>query len=147
MKALLSQEVTKHIEHFAERCLNYCLKNKIRIDIPENVHEDWEGIMGKSLDAKRNKIPKGSSIYILFGSDGQMLYVGKSNNTYTRLRGHLVKKNNRTNSKFSEFIKYVDEGNRSIFFAAIAIKPKGLNAFCEIYLQENHSFSWVHRKG
>lgn len=147
MTIKLSAKVTKHMEHFSEKCLEYCINNKVKLDIPANVHQDWEGIMGRCLDAKRHKIPKGSSLYMLFGSDGKPLYVGKSNNAYTRLRSHLVKNSSGTNSKFGEFVKYVDQGNPSIFFAVIAIKPKGINAFCEIYLQEKYSFSWVHRKG
>ena len=147
MTIRLSPKATKHIEHFAEKCLEYCKNNKIRLDIPENVYADWEGIMGELLASERHKLPKGAAIYALFGSNGQMLYVGKSNNVYTRLRSHLVKRSGQTNSKFDEFLKYVKQGNRTIFFSAIAVKPKGINAFCEIYLQENYSFRWVHRKG
>lgn len=147
MTIKLSLRTTKRIEHFAEKCLEYCKNNKIRIDIPENIYDDWEENMEKLLILERHKIPKGSAIYALFGSNGQMLYVGKSNTVYSRLRSHLVKRSEQTGSKFDEFVEYVNQGNRTIFFSAIAIKPKGLNAFCEIYLQENYSFSWVHRKG
>lgn len=147
MTVKCSEKATNYLKHLAEKCLDRADKNKIKLNIPRYNDPNWENKMSELLESKKPFIPKGSSIYILYDNNGQKLYIGKSNKTYTRLRSHLVKCSGQTCSKFKEFIEYVKAGNRTIYFSVVTIEPRGLNAFCETYLQEKYPCKWVHRKG
>lgn len=142
-----NQNTIDELEKVAEKCLTKCLQNKVKIQIPKDVFSNWENIMQSLLDQKKHLIFPDDDLYFLFGEDEKLLYVGKKKGVYNRLKEHLVKCSSSTSSKLEEFIEYVKSGNYVIYFATASVKPIGLNAFCEVYLQNKYNFDWVHRKG